>query len=130
MEKSSFFKKLHIRPLDILLFAVFTAVAAVSVVELSRSGSGKAVLIVDSPGGEYVYDLSVNRELKIRGLLGYSIIRISSGSAFFVDSACPNKTCVQCAPIRHNGEWIACMPNQVFIRIESKAENGADISSF
>jgi len=128
---SSFFKKLLIRPLDFLFLAVFIAAAAFSVSLLKQKKSGSAVLIITSPSGEYVYDLNVNRELKIKGAIGISRIKIKDGYASFTDSPCPNKTCVQCAPIHDNLEWIACMPNQVFIRIERKEENkSTDISSY
>lgn len=129
---SSFLKTLKIKPLDPIFFVLFLAVSVFSIVAVYKEKSGKSVLIINSPEGEYIYDMNTDRELKIKGTLGYSIIRIKDGSAFFVDSPCPNKTCVQCAPIHNDFEWIACMPNQVFIRIEKESDtnNDTDISTF
>ena len=134
---SSFFKEMRIRPADIILFILFAAAACISVYTIRQKRTGDARLVIDGPEGRYLYDMHVNREIAVPGMIGNSIIVIQNGKARFKDSPCPGKTCVQCAPISHNHEWIACMPNQIFIRIEQEEqpEHGAgqdepDISSF
>ncbi|MCR5289892.1 MAG: NusG domain II-containing protein [Treponema sp.] len=129
---SSFLKKLTIKPVDIILLIVFLVITAFSIFLLRNKKNGTAKLLISTPGAEYVYDLSVDRIIKIEGIIGTSIIKIQNGSAHFEDSPCPGKTCVQCAPIRDNLEWTACLPNQVFIRIERQNEdnNTLDVSSF
>jgi hypothetical protein len=120
----------HIKPLDILLFAASLIAVLFSLIALKKNTSGTPLLIIDSPDGQYVYPLNKNEELNIEGKLGISIISISGGKAKFIDSPCPNKTCVQCAPISRDGEWSACMPNQIFIHVENKQKtNTVDISA-
>ena len=86
------------------------------------SATGKKTVIVGSPKGEYVFPLEKDASYTIPGALGISTITVSGGKAFFADSPCPNKTCVQQGAISKNGEWAACLPNDVFLRIEAAQE--------
>ena len=63
------------------------------------------------------------KEIKIEGILGESTIKIEDGFVFFENSPCPNKLCVNSSAISKNGDWIACLPNGVFARIEGEDEN-------
>lgn len=119
--------RLHLKPLDFFFFALSIAACIAALFFIRQKNSGTPLLVVDSPSGEYVYPIDKNDELKVEGQIGISIIEIKNGKVWFADSPCPNKTCVQCRPISADGEWIACMPNQVFIRIESKTAGSVDI---
>ena len=120
MHKSSFFKYIRIRPLDVIILTVFAAVLFFSILALRNTPERDPVLIIDSPFGQYIYELDKDREVKIKGLIGISVIKIENGKAKFDSSPCPNQTCVSGAPISKNFEWLACMPNQVFIHIEDR----------
>jgi len=47
-------------------------------------------------------------------------VRIKSNEVKILSSPCPNKTCVQSAPLKKVGDWNACLPNQVFVYIKEK----------
>lgn len=133
MQKSSFFKSVQFKFFDVIILIIFMSIAAASVFYLRSSKGKKASVIIDTPFDEYIYSIDQDKELKIKGLIGISIIKIENGSVRFLDSPCPNKTCVACAPIRENMEWTACLPNQVFIRIEKETDEktqSPDVSSF
>ena len=110
------------RPLDYVVFALFLAVAVSSVVALRKNRSGSPLLVVNTPHGEYVYPLDKNREVSLEGLLGDSVLVIQDGKAFFKESPCPNQICVQTSALSHNGDWSACLPNQIIMHIENKSE--------
>lgn len=88
------------------------------------------MLVIDSPGGQYVYALDTDATYEVEGRLGISTIRVSGGRAFFTDSPCPNKTCVQSSPVSQNGEWSACLPNDIFIRVENTSDDSVDAVAF
>jgi len=121
-----------IRPrfFDYCFFLLSLAVLVFSVFAAKNSGGSKPMLVIDSPGGQYVYSLSVDAEYSVVGKIGVSKIRVSGGKVFFVSSPCPNKTCIQCAPVSRNGEWIACLPNGVFVRVESNGSDDVDAVAF
>ena len=58
-----------------------------------------------------------------------TIVVISGGKAFVEDSPCPDKLCVHMPAISKPGQWIACMPNRVFLRVRgSDAQKIDDVS--
>ena len=111
------------RPLDFVLLLVFLAVCAWAIVAVTSRGKQSApLLIVNSPDGEYVYPLAKDREISVLGAIGNSVLVIKDGKAFFKDSPCPNKTCVQTGELTRNNDWAACLPNQVIIHVEASGE--------
>ncbi len=114
-----------IRPkfFDFVFFFVSLTLLVLSLFALRTDKLAESYLIVDSPYGEYVYPLSVDSVYDIEGVIGYSSIQVKNRRASFLDSPCPNKTCVQSQSIGRNGEWSACLPNKIFIRIESKTSD-------
>ena len=77
-------------------------------------------LIIESGKNIWYYQLDKNKKIEIEGLLGKSLIIIQDGCVYFEDSPCPNKLCVLSNSICNNGDWIACLPNGVFARIEGE----------
>lgn len=114
------------RPLDICLLAVYLAAIAASVLLLRGARTGTPLLVITTPDGEFVYPLDKDRTIPAEGALGTSLLVIQGGSASFAESPCPNHTCVQSAAISRHGEWTACLPNQVFMRIEARGDPAFD----
>ena len=104
--------------IDIAVFVVFAAVTAYAFSFAYSGGVERRELVVHTPRGVFAYDMSKDRIIDVEGAIGISRIEISGDTARFLDSPCPNKTCVQSMPIHETGEWSACLPNQVFLRIE------------
>ncbi|MGI5055826.1 NusG domain II-containing protein [Treponema socranskii] len=120
----NFFRKIKL--IDIAVFAVFAAVTVYAFSFAYSGGVERRELVVHTPRGIFAYDMSKDRIIDIEGAIGISRIEISGGTARFLDSPCPNKTCVQSMPIRETGEWSACLPNQVFLRIEGGSAGSVD----
>ena len=93
--------------------------------------NGEADPNENSAAGEtYIYMLNTDRTIEVPGPLGNTIIKILDSEVFVVDSPCRDKLCVQASPLNKSGEWNACMPNKVFIRIPDSTENELDSLSF
>lgn len=114
---------MSVKPLDCVLIALFAIVSVLSIAYARKGNAERAQLRITSSAAEYVYPLDADGRHSIPGDIGDSVIAIKDGAAYFEDSPCPNKTCATCAPISHNGEWIACLPNQIFIRVEGNKED-------
>ena len=124
----SFFK-----PLDYLLILLGLILCAFSVMAATSQQEGTPLLILTSPTKEYIYPLDTDTTVQIPGLEGVSTIQIQQGQAQYLDSPCANKTCVAASPIHRNGEWSACLPNGIFMRVENTSSNSAtdiDIMAF
>ena len=108
--------------LDIPILLLFVAALAASVLLVRRGGGDEGQLVVRTPKGEFVYPLSKDAVYKIEGAIGISEIEVADGKARFLDSPCPGKTCVMTGELSEPGTWAACLPNQVFIRIEGSRQ--------
>lgn len=58
------------------------------------------------------------REIKITGQMGNTIAQIRNGNIRVINSCCKNKICTHTGYISKAGEFIACAPNKVLIKIE------------
>lgn len=114
-----------LKPLDILIFILgAAAVAGVSFAVLG-SRSGPPRVTIGGPGGEWVYPLDAEVELEVKGPLGSTWVHLHDGKIAIEKSPCPNQTCVTSAPISGVNQWLACLPNQVFVRIDGSGSSGA-----
>ncbi len=116
-------KRLGIRPklFDIVIVALaLTAFAASAIV--IYGGPAPSSIVVSTDEGEWIYPLNESRIIEVQGKLGVVSISIEGGKARFLDSPCKNKLCIGSAPIGVTGEWSACLPSGVFIRVEGDAD--------
>ena len=107
-----------IKPADILIIAL---TASLSFVIALRVYSGDASQIVIR-GQERIWIFPVDAEelVSASGPLGETRVKISGGRAAVISSPCGAQTCVAAGELHRSGQWTACLPNMVFIRIEGK----------
>ena len=74
--------------------------------------------------GEEVARIKLNREdyISLRGALGPVLIGVDDTGIRILDSRCPHKLCVKMGAINRAGQWIACVPNKLVIRIEGDSD--------
>ncbi len=112
----------RVTPVDVVILLVSAAAIALSSLG-AVSAAGEARVIVSNGQDEWIYPLDQDRTVAIPGLLGDTVVHIHDKSVCIEKSPCPNQTCVQAGDIREEGQWIACLPNQVFVRIEGGTEH-------
>ena len=122
--------KLNLKILDFLIIFLAIGICAFSVIYASSKKSGSSNLVISTPEGEFIYQLSKDELLQFSGKEGKSVIQISDKSACFLESPCKNQTCIASGSIKENGQWAACLPNGIFIRIEAETDSDIDITSF
>ncbi len=93
---------------------------------LLRSHPEGRVAVVHLPDGSRVdLPLVKNQEYSFQGARGVSLLRVEDGSIRFIDSACPNRLCVQWGEIHRGGEIRVCLPNQIWVTIEAGDEGSS-----
>lgn len=116
--------KISIRPkiLDIAIFLL--SVIAVVFISISVYATQGNTLYVHISGatGEWIESLDKDQELQIPGPLGITYVHIENHSVRIEDSPCDNKLCIAMGAIGQANQWVACLPNKVFVRIESGAQ--------
>jgi hypothetical protein len=77
-----------------------------------------------------VFPLDGARRVSVPGPLGDTVVEIAEGSARVLSSPCAEKTCVKSGRISRPGQWIACLPNRVFVEIRGRSREQVDAFSY
>ena len=83
-----------------------------------------AVVTVRTADGDAVYPLNKDGVFSLNG--GTNTLVIENGEAWVSEANCPDKVCMGMGKISKNGEFIACLPNQVIIVVEGGEESPVD----
>lgn len=121
---------MKLRAFDYLAIILSAAVVAVAAWFAYSGRSRPGDVVVEAPGAEWIYPLSADRQLAVEGPLGATVVVISGGAARVADSPCPDKLCVAMAAVSKPGQWIACLPNRVFVRVRGRAAEEVDDSAW
>lgn len=69
-------------------------------------------------GGEtWLYPLESPVTIAPLDAPGTCLIQVEGGSVGVISSECPQQICMSMGRIKSSGQWIACLPHQVFIDI-------------
>jgi len=90
-----------------------------------RRSQGQRVIISSGEQVLFVAPLAEETVTEIVGPLGTTRVGIDAGGVRVLSSPCPRKICIGMGEARHSGDLLACVPNQVVIRIEGGAEDDA-----
>lgn len=63
------------------------------------------------------YDLNLQRQLRLSGALGETVIDIVDGKVRFKKSPCQNQYCVHQGWLTRNGQVAICLPNHVTLEL-------------
>ena len=117
-------------PADILLVLAVIGLSAFLIMNgVASAGDDVDLEVIISVNGQEVLAFPLKegrRELVIDGFQGKSYVEIVDGRVHMIDSACPDKLCVNMGWKSHSGESIICLPNRVVIEIRSR-EGGPDV---
>lgn len=109
---------MRLLPLDyvvILLIAVFLLLFSLL---FFRAAEGEVTVYIMSESGEQVYPLNqTDIMLTLTGPLGETRVAIGQGVVRVISSPGREQICVNRGAISQHGEWLICLPNQIFIRI-------------
>ncbi len=116
---------MKLKALDFLAILVsLLAIGAFSSAAYGGKDSAQDV-VIEASGARWIYPLNVDRQERVAGPLGETVVVIKGGKASVEDSPCPDKLCVHMPAISQPGQWIACLPNRVFVRV--RGGSGQDI---
>jgi len=121
--------RIGLRVLDIPIIALILGLTIASGVFIYGNRGDTVRLEIESPGGHWVYSLDQDRTVSVPGPLGDTVVEIRDGHAHVLSSPCANQTCVAAPDISHKGEWNACLPNEVMIRISGEASDDDDLDA-
>ena len=112
----------------ILIGGILLVAASIALCVLIFRTEGDSVTVL--VGGETygTYALDEDRTVEISSGEGkMNVLVIKNGEAYIESATCPDGSCAAHRPISHDGEQIACVPNEVVIVIRKAADDAPDI---
>ena len=122
--------RLRLKVLDLAAVAAALAVIALASARAYGGRPGAEQLHLRGPGREWVYPLGADRTVTVSGPLGDTVVEIRGGQARVLSSPCAEKLCVRSGAIARQGQWIACLPNRVFIEVRGDSREPVDAYSW
>jgi hypothetical protein len=111
------------RILSVALLAI--AVALPVLARPAPDGPRRAIVTV---GRATVVELPLDRDagITVHGRLGDVRLAVEEGAIRVAASGCPQKVCLRSGARRHAGEILACVPNELVVRLVGEASADAD----
>ncbi|MFP3089531.1 NusG domain II-containing protein [Treponema sp. TIM-1] len=109
-----------IKVFDVLVIVLALAISVFSAVLVYAGPGRQRELVIRGPGGSWVFPLDAEEIVSVAGPLGATTVELRGGRARVLSSPCTNQLCVAAGTIHGHGQWIACLPNKVLIRVEAK----------
>lgn len=110
-------------PADWGILLLTLAIALVGIQWLLTAPSGAKVIVHCDESICYSGPLTPETVVDLNGPLGKTRMVINAEGAKIVSSPCPQKLCISMGQISHAGAFLACIPNRIFVRLESSAED-------
>ena len=111
--------------LDRLIVAVLLLGILASFFLLGSRPRGERVLVERDGRLLFSAPLGENRVVDLEGPLGSTRLEIRDGRARILASPCPTKACIGMGAIARAGELLACVPNQLLVRIDGEGKGMA-----
>jgi len=120
----------YLRPFDFFAALLVLGLIVIAAVVAYSGGGGGTLLHVQTPTGEFLYDLNRDAHLQFEGPIGIMHVEIADGAARVISSPCREQICVNSRPMTSGGDWTACLPNRVFLEVTGKDETEVDAFSY
>ena len=121
---------LPLRLLDIAALLLSLGVAGAITRWVLGSRSGRAVIRVTAPNATWLLRPEEDQVLDVSGPLGSNRIVVRGGEVFVDSAPCANQICVKTGTVSRPGQWIACLPNRVFVAVEGSGAEQVDARSY
>lgn len=137
--------RVRIRVLDIAIFLAALLVIGLISLQVYARGRGSPEITISGgaqgtgQGGgqdavqdaeqQWIYPLDSETTVHVPGPLGDTVVEIADGAVRVISSPCPEKICIKTGRISKPGQWIACLPNRVFISIRGRKSEQPDAIS-
>jgi len=112
----------RLRLLDVVVLVLTGAATVFCAVRVYGKNIPSLQFVIQGKEESWVYPVNQVFRAVVAGPLGKTIIELKGGQARVVSSPCANQICVASGAIHRRNQWIACLPNAVFVRIEAFGE--------
>ncbi|GHV84920.1 hypothetical protein AGMMS50230_05280 [Spirochaetia bacterium] len=108
----------RVRLLDLVIFCLTAAVTLFCALLVYGKNTSSLKLVIQGKSGNWVYPMEAAVLVDIAGPLGNTTVELKDRQVRVVASPCTNQTCISSGGIHNRGQWLACLPNGVFVSVE------------
>jgi hypothetical protein len=123
-------QSLRFKIFDYTAFTLAILVVVAFSIYAYSGGEEGSVARIETQEAEFVYALQENQEFDLEGPLGETHVEVADGRIHVTESPCREKICIAAGWASKSGEWIACLPNRIFIRVEGGEAQAVDAQTF
>lgn len=121
-QRRRFLAWLPLRMLDLAALLCSVGVAGAITRWVLTGRRGQPLFRVTSADATWLLRPDTDQVLEVAGPLGSNRVVVRDGSVFVEAAPCANQICVKTGRVSRPGQWIACLPNRVFVAVEGGAE--------
>jgi len=129
-QRRRFLAWLPLRALDVAALLCSAGVAGAVTRWVLRAQRGRPLFRVTSADSTWLLRPDADQVLEVPGPLGNNRVVVRDGSVFVAAAPCANQICVKTGRVSRPGQWIACLPNRVFVAVEGAGEEQIDARSY
>jgi len=115
--------KLPIKAADVFIIFLVTGVTFYFAYSVYFISQGNAQVLIRGQGSEWTFPVDAGETITVSGPLGNTIVIIANNQAWVEKSPCFNQTCVASGIISRQGQWAACLPNNVLVMIQGTGDD-------
>ena len=117
---------MRIKILDIIIIIITAAAAFYAVYFAYIMPRGQTQVFIQAQERQWFFPISAQETVVVKGLIGDTVIKIDGNRAWVESSPCENQNCVATGNAVRQGQWAACLPNNVLLIIEGTKSEDAD----
>jgi len=83
-------------------------------------------VLIKGQNSQWIFPVDAGETVAVSGPLGDTIVRIQDNRTWVESSPCKNQNCVASGFIKRQGQWAACLPNNVLLVINGTKDDDVD----
>jgi hypothetical protein len=111
---------------DVLIIILAAGITFFSIFSVYMKPRTSSQVLIQAQDMEWTFPLNVEETVAVPGPLGDTVIRIHNNQAWVESSPCINQNCVETGAITRQGQWAACLPNNVLLIIHGAEDENVD----
>jgi len=118
--------KSWLKPFDIIIILLAAALTIYMVYTVYVTAQEHTRVLIRAVGGEWTFPVDAEETVIVSGPLGSTTVKIKGNRAWIENSPCVNQNCVAAGEITRQGQWAACLPNNVLLMMQGGGGNDVD----
>ncbi|MCL2801514.1 MAG: NusG domain II-containing protein [Treponema sp.] len=121
--------KSWVKIFDIIIILIVAGITFFAAYTAYMKPANESFVVIQGQNREWIFPINTSETIAVSGPLGDTIVRLNEHKAWIESSPCANKTCVAYGAVTNDGQWSACLPNNVFLVITGAKKTDEEIDA-